>query len=101
MFLFLAIASHGLLDAFTDGGLGVAFFAPFDSTRYFFPVTPIEVSPNWSGILFSTGPTRRLQRDVLGLAPVLNLRERSDSPSQMFFIADERSGSQRRKIGLD
>ena len=28
-----AAASHGFLDALTDGGLGVAFFAPFDSTR--------------------------------------------------------------------
>ncbi len=27
-YLFLATASHGLLDALTDGGLGVAFFAP-------------------------------------------------------------------------
>jgi inner membrane protein len=38
-------ASHGLLDAMTDGGLGVAFFAPFDLTRYFLPVRPIPVSP--------------------------------------------------------
>jgi inner membrane protein len=38
-------ASHGLLDALTDGGLGVAFFAPFDATRYFLPVRPIPVSP--------------------------------------------------------
>ena len=43
--LALATASHGFLDAFTNGGLGVAFFAPLDATRYFFPVTPIEVSP--------------------------------------------------------
>jgi inner membrane protein len=43
--LFLATASHGFLDAFTNGGLGVAFFAPFDRTRYFFPVRPIAVSP--------------------------------------------------------
>jgi inner membrane protein len=44
--LFAAIAaSHGFLDAFTNGGLGVAFFSPFDRTRYFFPWTPIEVSP--------------------------------------------------------
>jgi inner membrane protein len=43
--LFLCIASHGILDAFTDGGLGVAFFAPFDNTRYFFPFTPIAVAP--------------------------------------------------------
>jgi len=41
----LVTMSHGLLDAFTDGGLGVAFFAPFDATRYFFPWRPIAVSP--------------------------------------------------------
>lgn len=45
LFLFLVTASHGLLDACTNGGLGVAFFAPFDNSRYFFPVRPIEVSP--------------------------------------------------------
>ncbi|MGD0136724.1 MAG: metal-dependent hydrolase [Bryobacteraceae bacterium] len=43
--LFVATASHGVLDAFTNGGLGVAFFAPFHSARYFFPVRPIMVSP--------------------------------------------------------
>ena len=41
----LATASHGLLDALTDGGLGVAFFAPFSDARYFFPWRPIAVSP--------------------------------------------------------
>ena len=45
MYFFLATASHGLLDAMTDGGLGVAFFAPFDNRRYFLPWTPIRVSP--------------------------------------------------------
>ena len=44
-YLFLATASHGVLDALTDGGLGVAFFAPFENSRYFFPWTPIRVSP--------------------------------------------------------
>jgi inner membrane protein len=44
-YLFLAIASHGVLDALTNGGLGVAFFAPFSSRRYFFPWRPILVSP--------------------------------------------------------
>jgi len=43
--IFAATASHGVLDAFTNGGLGVAFFAPFDPARYFFPVRPILVSP--------------------------------------------------------
>ena len=45
LFLFLAGASHGVLDALTNGGLGVAFFAPFTNERYFFPFRPIEVSP--------------------------------------------------------
>ena len=44
-YIFLAAASHGLLDALTDGGLGVAFFSPFDLHRYFFPWTPIRVAP--------------------------------------------------------
>jgi inner membrane protein len=42
---FLATASHGFLDAFTNGGQGVAFFWPFDNTRYFFTWRPISVSP--------------------------------------------------------
>jgi inner membrane protein len=45
LFLFLATASHGVLDALTDGGSGVAFFAPLDDTRYFLPWRPIPVSP--------------------------------------------------------
>ena len=45
-YLFLAGASHGLLDALTDRtGLGIPFLWPFDSTRYFFPFTPIGMSP--------------------------------------------------------
>ena len=38
--LFLATASHGVLDAMTDGGSGVAFFAPFDDARHFSSVAP-------------------------------------------------------------
>jgi inner membrane protein len=41
----LAMASHGVLDAFTDGGLGIAFFLPFSASRYFFPYQPLVVSP--------------------------------------------------------
>ena len=44
-YLFLATASHGFLDAMTNGGLGVAFFSPFDNMRYFLPWRPIRVSP--------------------------------------------------------
>ena len=44
-FFFVITASHGLLDALTNGGRGVAFFAPFSAQRYFFPWHGIEVSP--------------------------------------------------------
>ncbi len=45
IFFSLGTASHMLLDALTNGGLGVAIFAPFDNTRYFAPWRPIRVSP--------------------------------------------------------
>ncbi|HEY5725291.1 MAG TPA: metal-dependent hydrolase [Methylomirabilota bacterium] len=53
--LALAMASHGVLDALTDGGSGVAFLAPFDDTRYFFPWRPIRVSPFWGGFFTPRG----------------------------------------------
>ena len=45
MLLGIIIASHGLLDAMTNGGKGIALLAPFDQTRYFSPWTPIKVAP--------------------------------------------------------
>jgi inner membrane protein len=45
LYFAIVTASHGVLDAFTNGGPGVAFFAPFDDTRYFFPWRPVPVSP--------------------------------------------------------
>jgi len=44
-YFFLVTLSHPLLDACTNGGLGVAFFSPFSNQRYFFPFHPIQVSP--------------------------------------------------------
>jgi len=41
----LLTASHGLLDTLTNGGNGIALLSPFTNERYFFPWTPIEVSP--------------------------------------------------------
>jgi inner membrane protein len=43
--LFVTTASHGILDAFTDGGLGVALFWPWSEHRLFSPFRPIRVSP--------------------------------------------------------
>ncbi len=45
IFFSLISASHGILDALTDGGLGIALLSPFDNIRYFLPWTPIVVSP--------------------------------------------------------
>lgn len=38
-------ASHGLLDALTDGGLGAALLWPFTDQRFFFVWQPIPVAP--------------------------------------------------------
>jgi inner membrane protein len=43
--LFFSTISHAILDAMTNGGLGVGFFIPFENTRYFFGCRPIQVSP--------------------------------------------------------
>jgi len=45
IFFSAATLSHPLLDMLTDGGSGVALFAPFTNERFFFPWQPIEVSP--------------------------------------------------------
>jgi inner membrane protein len=56
IFFFLLSASHGILDAFTNGGLGIALLSPFDNTRHFFPWTPIIVSPlGMRGLLSNWG----------------------------------------------
>lgn len=44
-FVFLAAASHGLLDTLTNGGHGVALLWPWSAERFFATVQPIEVSP--------------------------------------------------------
>lgn len=43
--LFLSTLSHPLLDAMTNGGLGVALYWPIDDTRMFLPWRSIQVSP--------------------------------------------------------
>ena len=67
--LTLATASHGLLDALTDGGLGVAFFSPFDHTRYFLPWRPIAVSPLGVGNFFSVRGLEVERSEALWIGP--------------------------------
>jgi len=53
LYLFAAGASHGILDAFTNGGRGVALLWPFTAERYFAPFRPIVVAPLSAARLFS------------------------------------------------
>jgi inner membrane protein len=55
LYFFLLTASHGLIDAMTDGGAGVAFLAPFSNDRYFLPWRPIQVAPLGLGIFSARG----------------------------------------------
>lgn len=64
IYLFFCTASHGVLDALTDGGLGVAFFSPFDTSRYFFAARPVAVSPIGIGDFFSTDALRILASEI-------------------------------------
>jgi inner membrane protein len=63
--LFVITASHGVLDAMTDGGLGVAFFSPLNPQRYFFPWRPIHVSPIGLRVFFTGRGLRILRNEIL------------------------------------
>jgi inner membrane protein len=51
----LVVASHGLLDALTDGGLGAALLWPFSHARLFAPLRPLPVAPIGAGMLSARG----------------------------------------------
>ena len=67
VFLFLAMASHGVLDACTRRGLGVAFFWPFSDDRHFFPFRPVEASPISVSRFFEERAGDVLQSELLWL----------------------------------
>jgi inner membrane protein len=74
LFLAAVTATHGVLDALTNGGLGVAFFSPFDLTRYFCPWRPIQVSPVRVSAFFTGAAWRILASEVRWVwAPALAL----------------------------
>ena len=64
LFLLLSTLSHGLLDAMTTGGSGVAFFAPVHNQRYFLPWRPIHVSPITVSGFFSARGVRVLRSEL-------------------------------------
>lgn len=55
LWIALATASHSLLDALTNGGLGVAWFWPWNEQRHFLPWRPIQVSPFINGFFSARG----------------------------------------------
>jgi len=58
VFVFLAAASHPLLDMLTDGGRSVALFWPVSNERYFFPAQMIAVSTlDWRRFFSPAGLT--------------------------------------------
>jgi inner membrane protein len=66
----LALVSHGLLDMFTDGGLGIAVLWPFTDHRFFAPWRPIPVAPIGLGVLSARGLAVIL-REALLFSPLL------------------------------
>jgi inner membrane protein len=69
LFVALVLASHGLLDALTDGGRGIALLWPFSLGRFFAPWRPIPVAPIGLGFLSARGLRVALVELVL-FAPV-------------------------------
>jgi inner membrane protein len=67
----LITASHGFFDAMTDGGLGIAFFAPFNNTRYFLPWRPIPVAPLSAPRLFTARGMRLILWEAALFGPLL------------------------------
>ena len=82
---FAATASHGLLDALTNGGLGVGFFVPLSGERFFFAWRPLPVSPLSAAAFFTSAGARILANEILwvwlplaGLLSALWLGRRRD-----------------------
>jgi inner membrane protein len=65
----LVVGSHGLLDAMTDGGKGVALLWPLTTKRFFFSWRPIPVAPIGAGF-FSMRGLRVAMVELIEFSPV-------------------------------
>ena len=69
--VFLALASHGLLDTFTDAGLGVGLLIPLDDERYFAPFRPLLTSPLSIWGFFSPRGLEIVGNELLWIGPLV------------------------------
>jgi len=61
------VATHGVLDTMTDGGLGIALFWPWSNRRFFAPWRPIPVAPIGASMISARGVEVVLTEAVLFL----------------------------------
>ena len=66
----LVVASHGLLDTLTDGGLGCALLWPLSDERFFAPWRPLAVAPIGRGLVSATG-VRIAATELVWFAPLV------------------------------
>jgi inner membrane protein len=65
-----AVASHGLLDTFTDAGLGVGLLIPLTDARIFSPFRPLMTSPLSARAFFSQRGLGILANELCWIGPV-------------------------------
>jgi inner membrane protein len=63
------VASHPVLDAMTDGGLGVALLWPFSTERFFAPWRPLPVAPIGARLMSERG-LRVMMIELLQFMPL-------------------------------
>lgn len=63
-YLSLSAVSHGLLDALTTGGYGIAFFWPLSDQRFLAPVRMIDAWPLRASRFFSSGGMEVLKSEL-------------------------------------
>jgi len=84
---FGVVATHPILDAMTDGGLGCALFWPFDLTRYFAPWRPIQVAPIGLAFFSSYGAIVAMSEIVLFLPLFVFALRRPRTPARPIRLA--------------
>ncbi len=69
--VFAIVVSHPLLDAMTDGGLGVALFWPISDARVFAPWRPLPVAPIGARFFTTSAGWSVAAREFLFFVPPL------------------------------